>query len=130
MSILTGADGSVKINDVEIIKCRSWSGTLARRVVEQTTRGFMDKGFLMGKRTFQGIIRGLIVDNNIAVVSLADCFNQNNPTVLQIELLFSEKLNTGFSFDGYIEALGSEAKVNAATEETYTVVSTGPITKL
>lgn len=126
--ILSGCDGAVSIAFVEVLKCTRWSGTLSRRFVERTSRGFMDRDYIPGKRVFAGEIIALATVENTGLTEIEDHFNEDFPTPVTVTLWIDKARSKGLSFSAYLESTSAGSDVGKAGQKSYTITSTGSIT--
>jgi len=126
--ILSGCDGTVTVNSIEVLKCLRWTGTLSRRFVERTSRGFMDLDYIPGKRSFRGEIIALATSTDVNLPEIEDQFNEDTPTPVEISLWIDKAQAKGLTFNAYVQATSHGATVGAAGQKSYTVTSTGSIT--
>lgn len=126
--IVTGSDGYVSVNATQVLKCIRWTGTLSRRFVERTSRGFTDIDYIPGKRVFTGEITALTIVESDGITDLETQFLEDAPIIATIQLWLDKANTKGFTFNGYVRDTSARLNLGAAGEKTYTVASTGPIT--
>ena len=79
MTVLTGADGELRYEGRKISKCRNWSITVDRPLIDTTSLADYDRNYRPGIRSANGTATCLYQPNDAQLIKLLNSIFDNDP---------------------------------------------------
>ena len=79
MTVLTGADGELRYQGRKISKCRNWSLSISRPLIDTTCLSDYDREYKPGIRTASGSATCLYQPTDVALYELLNTIFENDP---------------------------------------------------
>ena len=88
MTVLTGADGELRYEGRKILKCRTWSMTVDRPLIDTTSLADYDRNYRPGIRSANGTATCLYQPNDEQLTKLLNTIFDDSPDQRGTELTF------------------------------------------
>lgn len=130
MATIYGNNGEVKISSTALGEVKSWSLTISRDTIEDTSMGDVAKTFVYGKSSASGTIEVHFDDDDTAQGTLRDAVI--NGTTATLNLYTADSSTTGTDFYTLTALITSQdisVEMDSIESRTYNFSATGAVTK-
>jgi hypothetical protein len=130
MATIYGNNGEIKISSTAVGEVKSWSLTISRDTIEDTSMGDDSKSFVYGKASASGTIEVHFDDDDSAQGTLRDAVL--NGTSVALDLFTNNSSTTGtdyYSLTALITSQDVSVEMDSIESRTYNFTATGAVTK-
>jgi len=130
MATIYGNNGEIKISSTAVGEVKSWSLTISRDTIEDTSMGDVAKTFVYGKSSASGTIEVHFDDDDSAQGTLRDAVI--NGTTVALDLFTNDSSTTGtdyYSLTALITSQDVSVEMDSIESRTYNFTSTGAVSK-
>ena len=130
MATIYGNNGEIKISSTAVGEVKSWSLTISRDTIEDTSMGDVAKTFVYGKSSASGTIEVHFDDDDSAQGTLRDAVI--NGTTVALDLFTNDSSTTGtdyYSLTALITSQDVSVEMDSIESRTYNFTSAGAVTK-
>ena len=130
MATIYGNNGEIKISSTAVGEVKSWSLTISRDTIENTSMGDVAKTFVYGKSSASGTIEVHFDDDDSAQGTLRDAVI--NGTTVALDLFTNDSSTTGtdyYSLTALITSQDVSVEMDSIESRTYNFTSTGAVSK-
>jgi hypothetical protein len=130
MATIYGNNGEIKISSTAVGEVKSWSLTISRDTIEDTSMGDDSKSFVYGKASASGTIEVHFDDDDSAQGTLRDAVL--NGTSVSLDLFTNNSSTTGtdyYSLTALITSQDVSVEMDSIESRTYNFSATGAVTK-
>jgi len=130
MATIYGNNGEIKISSTAVGEVKSWSLTISRDTIEDTSMGDDSKSFVYGKASASGTIEVHFDDDDSAQGTLRDAVL--NGTTVALDLFTNDSSTTGtdyYSLTALITSQDVSVEMDSIESRTYNFTSAGAVTK-
>jgi len=130
MATIYGNNGEIKISSTAVGEVKSWSLTISRDTIEDTSMGDDSKTFVYGKASASGTIEVHFDDDDSAQGTLRDAVL--NGTTVALDLFTNDSSTTGtdyYSLTALITSQDVSVEMDSIESRTYNFTSAGAVTK-
>lgn len=130
MATIYGNNGEIKISSTAVGEVKSWSLTVSRDTIEDTSMGDDAKSFVYGKQSASGTIEVHFDDDDSAQGTLRDAVI--NGTTVALDLFTNDSTTTGtdyYSLTALITSQDVSVEMDSIESRTYNFSATGAVTK-
>jgi len=127
MSVLTGANGALKYRGQKVAKCRDWSLSINRDVLENTTLGTYDRTYVAGLRGATGTATLLYDPTDPATRSILNSIFENPETSDAVEFIFDTRENKQLDCEALITNISPSVNVGEIIAVSVSFQITGEI---
>jgi hypothetical protein len=130
MATIYGNNGEIKISSTAVGEVKSWSLTISRDSIENTSMGDDAKTFVYGKVSASGTIEVHFDDDDSAQGTLRDAVL--NGTTVALDLFTNDSSTTGtdyYSLTALITSQDVSVEMDSIESRTYNFTSAGAVTK-
>jgi len=130
MATIYGNNGEIKISSTAVGEVKSWSLTISRDTIEDTSMGDDSKSFVYGKASASGTIEVHFDDDDSAQGTLRDAVL--NGTSVALDLFTNASATSGtdyYSLTALITSQDVSVEMDSIESRTYNFSATGAVTK-
>ena len=130
MATIYGNNGEIKISSTAVGEVKSWSLTISRDTIEDTSMGDDSKSFVYGKASASGTIEVHFDDDDSAQGTLRDAVL--NGTSVDLDLFTNASATSGtdyYSLTALITSQDVSVEMDSIESRTYNFSATGAVTK-
>lgn len=130
MATIYGNNGEIKISSTAVGEVKSWSLTISRDTIEDTSMGDVAKTFVYGKSSASGTIEVHFDDDDSAQGTLRDAVI--NGTTVALDLFTNDSSTTGtdyYSLTALITSQDVSVEMDSIESRTYNFSATGAVSK-
>jgi len=130
MATIYGNNGEIKISSTAVGEVKSWSLTISRDTIEDTSMGDDSKSFVYGKASASGTIEVHFDDDDSAQGTLRDAVL--NGTSVALDLFTNASATSGtdyYSLTALITSQDVSVEMDSIESRTYNFTSAGAVTK-
>jgi len=130
MATIYGNNGEIKISSTAVGEVKSWSLTISRDTIEDTSMGDDSKSFVYGKASASGTIEVHFDDDDSAQGTLRDAVL--NGTSVALDLFTNNSATSGtdyYSLTALITSQDVSVEMDSIESRTYNFSATGAVTK-
>jgi hypothetical protein len=127
MSLLTGANGSLKYLGSKVAKCRDWSVSIARDALETTGVGSYDRTYVAGLRGATGTATILYDPDDNATLSLLNSIFANGKGSDNVQFVFDTRDSKQFDCDAVLTDVSPSVSVGEIVAVSVSFQITGEI---
>ena len=130
MATIYGNNGEIKISSTAVGEVKSWSLTISRDTIEDTSMGDVAKTFVYGKSSASGTIEVHFDDDDSAQGTLRDAVI--NGTTVALDLFTNDSSTTGtdyYSLTALITSQDVSVEMDSIESRTYNFTSNGAVSK-
>lgn len=127
MSVLTGANGALKYRGQKVAKCRDWSLSINRDVLENTTLGTYDRTYVAGLRGATGTATLLYDPTDPATRLILNSIFENPETSDAVEFIFDTRENKQLDCEALITNISPSVNVGEIVAVSVSFQITGEI---
>lgn len=130
MATIYGNNGEVKVSSTAVSEVKSWSLSISRDQIEDTSMGDDAKTFVYGKTTASGTIEVHFDDDDSAQGTLRDAVL--NGTTVTLNLYTADSATSGtdyYTFTALITSSDISVEMDSIEGRTLNFTATGAVTK-
>jgi hypothetical protein len=130
MATIYGNNGEIKISSTAVGEVKSWSLTISRDTIEDTSMGDVAKTFVYGKSSASGTIEVNFDDDDSAQGTLRDAVI--NGTTVSLDLFTNTSSTSGtdyYSLTALITSQDVSVEMDSIESRTFNFTANGAVTK-
>lgn len=130
MATIYGNNGEIKISSTAVGEVKSWSLTISRDTIEDTSMGDVAKTFVYGKSSASGTIEVHFDDDDSAQGTLRDAVI--NGTSVALDLFTNDSSASGSDYYSLTALLTSQdvsVEMDSIESRTFNFTATGAVSK-